>query len=186
VSEIKEISKGNEFYPSHLLDRLNFSAPDSFFVLGDERIIKNKKIALFCSIKCPGVEILKAYDLARSLRDESKTIIGGFASPASPIERDCFDILLRGRQPIIVCPARPIQGMRIPMVWRKHIRSGRLLVLSPYSPGFRRPTIEDSQKRNLFVAALADEVCFIYVLPNGKLEAIQKRVQEWGIPVINP
>jgi hypothetical protein len=44
------------------------------------------------------------------LRGAGIPIIGGFHSP---MEKECLDLLLRGQQPIVICPARSIQGMRI-------------------------------------------------------------------------
>jgi len=67
--------------------------------------LRAKKQALFCSRKYPGNLILKAYDLARSLRDAGTTVISGFHTP---VEKECLRILLRGAQPLIICPARSI------------------------------------------------------------------------------
>lgn len=44
------------------------------------------------------------------LRDAGVTVIGEFHSP---MEKECLNILLRGSQPIIVCPARSLENMRI-------------------------------------------------------------------------
>jgi len=74
-------------------------------------LLKKTKLALFCSKKCPGQKILKAFDFARNLRDGQKTVISGFHSP---IEKECLRILLRGKQPIIICPARSLEKMRVP------------------------------------------------------------------------
>jgi len=97
--------------------------------LGNTNILKENKLALFCSRQCPGNLILKAYDLARSLRDAGTTVISGFHTP---VEKECLRILLRGKQPIIICPARSIEGMRIPSEWRQPIEEYRLLLLSPF------------------------------------------------------
>jgi hypothetical protein len=59
--------------------------------------------ALFCSARCPGRAILAAHDQAALWRDEGRCVVGGFHSP---VEEECLRILLRGRQPVIVCPAR--------------------------------------------------------------------------------
>jgi len=36
---------------------------------------------------------------------------------------------------------------------------------------------------NLFVAAVADESCFVHTAPGGNLERLKARVTEWGIPI---
>ena len=50
-------------------------------LIGDPALLDRKPIALFCSVHCPGDLILKSYDLARTLRANSVTLIGGFQSP---------------------------------------------------------------------------------------------------------
>jgi hypothetical protein len=75
--------------------------------LGKTSILKSRKLAFFCSVKCPGQPIVQAYDFASAARGAGITVIGGFQSP---IEKDCLDLLLRGTQPVIVCPARAGSG----------------------------------------------------------------------------
>jgi len=98
-------------------------AGQSVMAVGNQGILQPKKLALFCSRKCPGNLILKAYDLARSLREEGTTVISGFHTP---VEKECLRILLRGAQPIIICPARSIEGMRIPSEWKHDNRWGEI------------------------------------------------------------
>lgn len=147
------------------------------FALGDPGVLKGKKLAFFCSVKCPGEPIVQAYDFARAARDAGITVISGFQSP---IENDCLGILLRGNQPVIICSARSLQGMRLPAAWKTAIKQGRLLLLSPFAEGIRRPTVELSERRNEFVADLADQVLFAYANPCGKTEALAKKVIGWG------
>lgn len=80
-------------------------------VLGAVEILRKPALGLFCSIRCPGQVILAVYDLARALRDAAIPVIGGFHTP---MEKECLDLLLRGTQPVVMCPARSIQGMRLP------------------------------------------------------------------------
>ena len=70
---------------------------------GNLDMLEERLTALFCSVRCPGDLILKTYDLARLLRDAGTPVIAGFQSP---MEKDCLEILLRGRQPVVICPAR--------------------------------------------------------------------------------
>jgi len=37
--------------------------------VGDEAILSRPKVALFCSVKCPGKLILETYDLAKRFRN---------------------------------------------------------------------------------------------------------------------
>jgi hypothetical protein len=54
--------------------------------------------------------IVKTYDLTQILRDTGMTIISGFHSP---MERECPTILVRGAQPVIICPAKSMKNMRL-------------------------------------------------------------------------
>jgi len=140
---------------------------DPVYMLGNQEILQAQKLALFCSRKCPGKLILKAYDLARDLRERCITVISGFHTP---VEKECLRILLRGDQPIIICPARCIEGMRIPVTWRKPLEEERLLVLSPFEKKYRRMTASLAEQRNAFVAAIADDVLFIHAAAGSATE----------------
>ncbi|HSV74150.1 MAG TPA: hypothetical protein VLH79_10360, partial [Chthonomonadales bacterium] len=68
--------------------------------------------------------------MAARLRDEGATVISGFHFP---LERECLRVLLRGRQPIVICPARALEGMRIPAECRPAFHEERILYLSPFT-----------------------------------------------------
>lgn len=155
-------------------------APERLMAMGNQGALLSKKVAFFCSVKCPGEPIVQAYDFARALRDGGFVVIGGFQSP---IEKDCLELLLRGSQPVIACPARSLQNMRLPAAWKTAIENRRLLLLSPFDDHIRRPTVELSEQRNEFVATLADQVLFAYANPDGKTEALARKVISSGKPV---
>lgn len=159
--------------PPELIGALGEFAPSTVTALGNVAIIQQKKLALFCSVRCPGKLILETYDLAHTLRDAGITVIGGFHSP---MEQECLRVLLRGRQPIIVCPARGIEKIRLPADWQVALAAGRLLILSPFGATLRRATAELARERNEFVAALADEVFIAYAAPESKTEAFARAV----------
>jgi predicted Rossmann fold nucleotide-binding protein DprA/Smf involved in DNA uptake len=147
---------------------------------GNVAILDNRLLALFCSARCPGDLILRTYDLAGKLRESGTTVVGGFHSP---MERECLDLLLRGTQPVIICPARGIDRMRLPRDWMTAIDQGRLLLLSPFSEAIRRPTIETAAQRNDFVAAIADAVFVAHASPGSKTEAFCRRLHLLGKPL---
>jgi predicted Rossmann fold nucleotide-binding protein DprA/Smf involved in DNA uptake len=137
------------------------------WTIGNLEILKNRLLGLFCSTKCPGNIILRTYDLIRMLRDAEIPIIGGFHSP---MEKECLELLLRGKQPIVISPARSIENMRIPKIWRAPISEGRLLILSPFAFHHRRPIVEIAAIRNQLVAAIADEIFVAYASEGSKTE----------------
>lgn len=149
--------------------------------IGDNRILDAPKLALFCSIKCPGELILKLFDLAKELRDKEVGVVSGFHVP---MDRECLDILLRGKGPIVWCPARSIEKMRLKREYRQAIEAGRLLLLSPFPAGQRRMTRDMAQVRNRLVAALAERVFVAYADPGGKTEALCRDIVATGKPLL--
>ena len=150
------------------------------WALGDTSILANPLLGFFCSIKCPGNVILRVYDLVREIRDAGLTVIGGFHSP---MEKECLELLLRGRQPIVICPARSIEGMRLPREWRKPLADKRLLLLSPFEAKQRRATIELAERRNHLVAALADMIFVAHARAGSTIEQLCSELTVQGRPV---
>ena len=148
---------------------------------GNLSVLDESLTALFCSNRCPGDLILKTYDLARAMRDAGVPVIGGFQTP---MERECLRLLLRGNQPVVVCPARGIDDMRIPRDWRPALDGGRLLVLSPFPAKARRPTVELAAQRNDLVAGLAARVFIAHAAPGSKTEAFARRLADAGKPLL--
>jgi hypothetical protein len=99
------------------------------------------------------------------------SIIGGFHTP---IEKDCLDLLLRGKQPVVICPARDIKNMRLGKDLKTCVEEGRVLVLSPFEGMGRRPTAQVSERRNRFVGILAMAAFIAYANPGGRTEAFAK------------
>ena len=150
--------------------------------IGPVALLAHRKTTLFCSARTPGDAILRAHDAARRLRDEGVTVISGFHSP---IEKECLRILLRGKQPIIVCPARAIETMRIPTECRAAFEAGRVLFLSPFTKEPKRVTKESALRRNEVAAALADEVFIAHVTPGGQTERMAEMLKQWRVPVFS-
>jgi predicted Rossmann fold nucleotide-binding protein DprA/Smf involved in DNA uptake len=138
-------------YPARLRERLGEQAPRTLNCLGDFALLSQTKTGLFCSVRCPGDFMLAAYDAVRKLRDDGVTVISGFHSP---VEKECLRILLRGKQPIIICLARAMEKIQIPAHWRGALDTGRLLVLSPFEKRPRRLTMESSRQPKEIVSAL--------------------------------
>jgi hypothetical protein len=92
------------------------------------------------------------------------------------MEQECLRVLLRGTQPIIICPARGIGKMRLPADWQAALAADCLLILSPFGVTLRRATARLAQERNEFAVALADEVFIAYAAPGSKTEAFAREV----------
>ena len=140
----------------------------------------HRLLGLICSIQCPGSIVIQTFDAMRELRDAGVVVIGGFHSP---MERECLDILLRGSQPVVMCAARRLRGLRIGAAARKALKDGRLLVITPFGDQVKRTTAAQAVQRNELVAALADAVLVPYVTPGGKAEATARNILARGQPL---
>jgi predicted Rossmann fold nucleotide-binding protein DprA/Smf involved in DNA uptake len=121
--------------------------------------------------------ILKAYDTARELRDQGQAIISGFHSP---VEKDILSILMRGKQPIILCIARDLKSYRIPKSQKEYIDQSRLLLVSPVFTNHQpRITSQTAEIRNLLIAQISSQVLVIHAEPGGRIDHLcQKWVSE--------
>jgi len=119
------------------------------------------------------------HDLALSWGMAAKTVVSGFHSP---VEKECLRILLRGNGNVIMCPARSIEHLRIPVAWRSPLEEGQLIILSLFEAKDRRLTVKLAQRRNEFVIAMADEVFITHASPGGKLESLAKEIVPSGKP----
>ena len=137
--------------------------------VGNSALLRTRKVGLLCSRRCPGTIIVQTLDLALALRDTTTTVIGGFQSS---MERECLETLLRGKHRVIVCPARGIDGMRLPAAWKAAIAENRMLVASTFDAKQRRATADLAERRNRFVAEIADEIILAHASPGGQLERL--------------
>ena len=162
-----EIDPGEAELPEVVRLRLQSAGALPLQAIGDLDLLKQKCLGFLCSVKCPGSVILKTYDLAVALRDAGIAVVGGFQSP---VEKDVLDLLLRGSQPVIVCPARNIDRMRLAVGWEAAIAGGRLLILSPMPRASSRTTATSARVRNGFVGRISDALLVAYAFPGGMVE----------------
>lgn len=174
---MKEVTQlGLDSFPA--LDPLRKHLPllDCITALGNLEVLRSKKLALFCSVRCPGKLILATHDFCHELRNKGVTVVGGFHSP---VERECLNILLRGTGRIIICPARGLEGIRMRPELKAAIDQGRMLFLSPFKAQRRRATAQMAVYRNLFVAAVADAIFVAHARPTGRTEQFCREVLGW-------
>jgi predicted Rossmann fold nucleotide-binding protein DprA/Smf involved in DNA uptake len=178
--DIKRIDKGDPEYPNSLIHHLANDAPDSITALGNLAIFDQRRLAIFCSAKCPTEIISQTHDFIEKLANARVAVIGGFHSP---VERECLTSLLRGTQPIILCPARSLVKLRIRREHKEPLESGRLLFLSFFRSHRHRSDIEMASRRNRIAAALADEIFIPFAAPGSKTEYLCRELIGWQKPV---
>lgn len=140
-----------------------------FAIIGNVDLLNQHKTGLLCSRKCPAEKILSAVERFKQWAKEERTVVSGFHSP---VEKECLKILLKSSGHAIVCPARGIKSMRIHSEWKEPIATGNLLIISPFDDSIRRSTALTAQKRNAFIASLADEVIVIHAVPGSKIQSL--------------
>uniref|UniRef100_UPI00321FF26E hypothetical protein n=1 Tax=Thermogutta sp. TaxID=1962930 RepID=UPI00321FF26E len=114
------------------------------------------------------------------LRDSGVSVIGGFHTP---MEKECLALLLRGIQPIVICPARGLERIRLAREVKEGVQAGRVLLVSMFGPGHRRARAELADQRNRLVAALAARVFVSHAAPGGKTEALCREIIGLGKPL---
>lgn len=124
------------------------------FYYGNKSLLQLSKTAFFCSRSIPAEEILRTYDWAREQRKQGTCIISGFHSI---IEKDVFEILLKGTQPIIWVLARGLYK-KWPETIKNAVSEGRLLIITEYDEHCDRPNRDRCLERNHYVASHADSV----------------------------
>jgi predicted Rossmann fold nucleotide-binding protein DprA/Smf involved in DNA uptake len=173
------IHPGAHEYPRALL---RGSQPPTLYAIGNDEILRQPITAIFCSNKCPGTAILRALDLAAELRDTNRAVISGFHTP---VEKECLAILLRGKSPIVICPARSLHHYRIPFEWKPAITEGRLLLISRFPASAHRVTTNTAQQRNELVAALATEITVLHAAPGGRIAALMQKIERARSPTVS-
>lgn len=145
-----------------------FSIPgwnDAVFTLGDIGIAEHPKTAFLCSRTYPAKAVLRIYDWAKEMRASSECVMSGFHSR---LERDVLDILLKGKQPVILAAARGLSQRHPPAV-RRALEEGRLLIVSPFPASVRRITAATARKRNAFMLSVAERIVIGHLSGGGAL-----------------
>lgn len=122
--------------------------------LGSKEILNQYKVSFLCSRKVPANNILHTYDWAIKQRDENVCVVSGFHSK---IEKDVFEILIKGKQPVILVLARGLLKR-----WDKNllklINENRLLIISPFNKNITRTTTETASTRNKLIAEISENI----------------------------
>jgi len=135
---------------------------------GNKELLHLKKTAFLCSRKIPASAVLKCYDWAIQQREKGNCVISGFHSK---LERDVFHYLAKGEQPIILALPRGLKTRWVPEL-KEHLKSNRLLIVTPFDTKVKRVSKETASVRNRLMVDLADEIVIGYKKPGGNIEAL--------------
>ena len=140
---------------------------------GEIELLKLQKTAFLCSQKCPAEIVLKSFDWAKEQRETGNCIVCG---NHSQIEKDVFEILLKGKQPLILLIARSMKTRWEPEI-EKAVNEKRLLIISPFEQEIKRVTRETAEIRNKKIIEISDKIIVGYKTKNGQLEKLLKQIE---------
>lgn len=135
---------------------------------GNKDILKHHKTGFLSSRKCPAEVILKSYEWAKLQRTEGNCIVCG---NHSQIEKDVFEILLKGEQPLVLVLPRELKK-RWDKTWLNEIEKGRLLIISHFSKDITRVTRETAIHKNETILSLSDNIVVGHKSPNGQIDRL--------------
>ena len=141
--------------------------------IGNKDILNLKKNAFLCSRKVPAEIVLKSYDWAKEQRKKGCCVVCG---NHSQIEKDVFEILLKGKQPLILVLARNIKKRLEPEI-KKAVKKNRILIISPFNETIKRITRETAEIRNKYIIDISDKITVAYKTPGGQLEKLLKNIE---------
>jgi len=138
--------------------------------LGNKEILKLNKTGFLCSQKCPAEIVLKSHDWAKKQRENGNCIVCG---NHSQIEKDVFEILLKGKQPLIlVIPRKMKKRWETEII--KALEQKRLLIISPFGSETNRITKETAWVKNKTIIDLSERMVIGYKTESGQLDELLK------------
>jgi hypothetical protein len=141
--------------------------------LGNKDILKQHKTAFLCSQKVPAEIVLKSYDWAKQQRELGNCIVCG---NHSQIEKDVVEILLRGKQALIIVIARSMKK-RWEAEIQKAIDENRLLIISPFKKSVKRVSRQTAEIRNQEILNISEKITLAYATKNGQLAKLSENQQ---------
>jgi len=141
--------------------------------LGNKDILDLNKTAFLCSRKVPAEIVLKSYDWAKEQRKKGVCVV---CSNHSQIEKDVFQILLKGKQPLILVLARSMKKRLEPII-KEAVENNRLLIISPFDKEIKRITRETAEIRNKYIIEISNKITVAYKTPKGQLNKLLKNIE---------
>ena len=112
--------------------------------------------------------VLKSYEWAKKQRAEGNCVVCG---NHSQIEKDVFEILLKGKQALVLVLPRGMKK-RWDKSWLENVEKGRLLIVSPFGQEVTRVTRETAIKKNETIIDLSEQITVGYKSPGGQLDKL--------------
>ena len=142
---------------------------------GNQQLLSLPKTAFLASSTIPLDMVLRCYDWAVRMRNGGHCIISGFSSK---LEKDVWNLLKDGKQPIILVLAREM-CRHIPPELQPLIDADRLLIIS--TSNATRQSKSTAFSRNKYICERADDILFIGVGESSSLHSLQEEYAKKSI-----
>lgn len=140
--------------------------------LGHKSILRGDLLGVIWS-HCYASDFSEGLAAVEELRDADIAAAIGYGSS---MESMSVELLLEGRQPVVVCFFKALACYGIPPHWTKAIDNGRMLLVASCSPSVRRKTRSRVKRRDELISAVASAVFMPYASRDGDDEAIAREI----------
>jgi len=137
-------------------------------LLGNEQLLKKKKISIFISREIPLNIIIPAEEFILSLAELSYVFISGWHSP---FEKRILKKIIEKNKEIIFFTSKGVKNQRIYNYLEKSFNRGKMLMVSSYLQK-NNITFYNSIKRNRLISDIVNENIFLYISEGGNLEKL--------------
>lgn len=143
--------------------------------LGNQELLKRYKVAFFASSKTKSISVLPTLDWATEIaKREDVAVCSGFQSP---LEMEILPYLLKGKCGIIIGLNRGIYK-KIPPKFIEAFNSGRILFISQKNDNIIMPSKTNAEKRNNYLASIADEIVFASLTKDSGLYSLKELISK--------
>lgn len=141
--------------------------------LGNQKLLKRHKISFFASSKTSSSSVLPTLDWATEIaKREDVAVCSGFQSP---LEKEILPYLLKGKCGIIIGLNRGIYK-KTPQKFLDAYNSGRILFFSLENGNIIMPSKSNAEKRNNYLASIADELVFASLTKDSGLYSLKELI----------
>ena len=138
------------------------------FLLGNEQLLKKKKVGIFVLRAIPLSIIIPTENLLFSLAELPYVLISGWHSP---FERRILKKLLYDGKEVIFFTPKGIKNQSIYSYLKKPLSNGKLLIISLFLDK-HKITLKNSIKRNEMITKMAEHNFFIFINKEGNLDKL--------------
>ncbi|MDZ4824681.1 MAG: hypothetical protein SH856_14585, partial [Flavobacteriales bacterium] len=142
--------------------------------LGNEYLLRQPATGFLCS-NDGGDDINRMCKRWALMQSESGNQI--ICGHQSIVEKEVFEVLLSGTQPIVLVLARGIPLTLDDMI-KTALEKNQLLVVSPFRPSITRMTKETALIKNELIILLSQKIVVGYERPGGQLEMLLSKTKK--------